>query len=211
MPTTAQQSQVQPAVQDPTIRQAARLAALLALPVALLVGLGVAWRIGAFGDSSPGEGPDRAGPAGGTSTSTPTGSPDQPGLPPPAPNLPALDPAAAGGCQGLTDRLPASLRELPGRSLAAGRAVAYGDPPIVLTCGAPAPVLPPEADVYLLSGVCWYAERQRWSTLDRAVTVEVTVPGRYTPPGQWVIDFSGPVAASFPAEPGAPAGCRPDA
>ena len=56
-------------------------------------------------------------------------------------------------------------------------------------------------DVYPLSGVCWYAvpgkDSTTWSTLDREVTITVTVPNSYSGQGQWVIEFSGPVVSSW--------------
>ena len=37
--------------------------------------------------------------------------------------------------------------------------------------------------------------------------VRVTVPGSYAAPGQWVIEFSGPVAAALPRTGTVPVGC----
>lgn len=177
----------------------ARLAALIALPFALLAGLlAYRWLDAGTRPAQPGR------------TSSASAEPTA-AVPMDATPLPSR---AATLCRALVARLPTALRSLPARPVSAGigQNAAYGDPPITLACAArPAPVVPGTATVYPLSGVCWYAEEQpdatSWTALGREVPVRVTVPRQYDQPGQWVIEFSAPVAATVPAAPGAPPGC----
>jgi hypothetical protein len=174
---------------------AARLATLIALPVALVVGIASFWLLGGFRTN-------------------------QPARPRPQSTAPVqmsarpLDPPQAAACRELLAHLPGALRDRPRRPVTAGpeQNAAYGDPPITLACGVPPITVPPTADVYALSGVCWYSQPgdggTAWTTVDRATPVRVTVPSAYGAPGQWVIEFSGPVAATLPRAATVPAGCQ---
>ncbi len=191
---------------DEVSRRAAVRATLIAVPVALLVGVLAFWALGGFRGGSPG--PDSSGgasPSGGMRSQPDT---------PVSVTAPALSREQGAACATLIARLPATLRDLARREVTAGTGqnAAYGEPPITLACAAPAPSVPPSGTVYRLSGVCWYAaesDRQTvWTTVDRTVPVAVTVPRNYPQPGQWVIEFSDPVNAALPATASAPAGCR---
>jgi len=117
-------------------------------------------------------------------------------------------------CRALLSRLPAALRERQRRPVTAGpeQNAAYGDPAITLACGGPRASVDPTGFVSLLSGVCWYAvegpDASTWTTVDREVPVTVTVPNRYAPPGQWVIEFSPAVGTAVPSGGTPPSGCR---
>ncbi|HET6211432.1 MAG TPA: DUF3515 family protein [Micromonosporaceae bacterium] len=168
-------------------RDARRIATLAAIPVALLVGLAVFAAQGGFAREDTG---------------------------PVTMAAPALGPRAAALCRALLAELPGSLRDRKRRPVTAGaeQNAAYGDPPITLGCAAgPAPSIAPETMVYGLSGVCWVAQLNSrgsvWTTVDREVPVTVTVPEAYSEPGQWVIEFSGPLVAAIPSI-SAPPGCR---
>jgi hypothetical protein len=68
--------------------------------------------------------------------------------------------------------------------------VAWGEPAVVLRCGvARPPSFISSADVQLINGVTWFAERRgqttAWTVVDRPVYVEVLVPAA---------DASAPVA-----------------
>jgi hypothetical protein len=185
-------------VVDQETRGAARLAAAVALPAALVAGLVAFWALGGFG-GGPGHPAASLGPR---ATSA---------VPMVAPSL-AVRPATV--CRALLAQLPSALRDRPRRPVTAGseQNAAYGDPAITLACGTgPGPSVDPTADVYPLSGVCWYAVPGRdttmWSTLDREVTITVTVPNSYSGQGQWVIEFSGPIVASVPSVTKVPSGC----
>jgi hypothetical protein len=174
---------------------AARVATLVALPVAVIVGVASFWWLGGFGGTRPAK-------------------PRPQSTAPVAMAAPPLDEQRATACRNLLPRLPGVIRDRPRRPVTAGidQNAAYGDPAITIACGVPAVTLPTGADVYVLSGVCWYSQPagpgSAWTTVDRATPVRVVVPGSYPAPGQWVIEFSGPVAAALPRRPDtAPSGC----
>jgi hypothetical protein len=173
---------------------AARLATLIALPVALVVGIASFWLLGGFRTNQPAR-------------------PHPQSTAPVQMSAPPLSPPQAAACRELLVRLPGALRDRPRRPVTAGpeQNAAYGDPPITLACGVPPISLPPTADVYALSGVCWYSQPGNggtvWTTVDRDTPVRVTVPAAYHSPGQWVIEFSAPIAATLPRAANVPAGC----
>jgi uncharacterized protein DUF3515 len=188
---------------DGTTRRAARLAALAALPFALLAGVLAYWRLGGFAAPQPAPAPPATSAPAAAAASGPVAVP-----------APALPPRQALVCRAVLARAPDGLGALARRPVTAGpqQNAAYGDPPVTLACGSAAPSVAPEATVYALSGVCWYAEPRPgttvWTTVDREVPVSVTVPASYPAPGQLVIAFSAAVAAAQPALAGAPSGCR---
>lgn len=180
---------------DQATRGAARLAAYIAVPIALVVGL-IAFHV-LSGHAAPATpGPQSTSPV--------------------AMAAPALADQPATVCRALIAKLPDQIQGKRRRPVTAGpeQNAAYGDPAITLGCGAgPQPAVPPTATVYPLSNVCWYAQTGRhastWTTLDRSVPVRVTVPNGYEQPGQLVIEFSDPVAAAEPAvTSGVPTGCQ---
>jgi hypothetical protein len=170
------------------VRSPGRVATLVAVPAALLTGVLMFWLLGGF-PAAPG-----------SSASTPAIQASGPVSVSP----PALDEPAATVCRALVAKLPASLRDRTRRPVSAGaeQAAAYGDPPIVLSCGGAQPQVPQDAQLLGLSGVCWFAEEQTngqaWSTVYRTVPVHVTVPKAYDQPGQWVADFSAPIVDAVP-------------
>jgi hypothetical protein len=108
----------------------------------------------------------------------------------PAP--PALTAAAQRSCQELVSALPESLGDLPARPVDSPSpyVVAWGEPAVTLRCGvARPPAFVATADVQVISGVTWFAERRgqttAWTVVDRPVYVEVLAP---------VAAASGPVA-----------------
>jgi hypothetical protein len=180
---------------DRATRGAARTATLVALPIAILVGIATFWWLGGLGaDGAP--------------------KPERPRSTAPV-TMPAaaLPDEAAATCRGLIAKLPGALRAEPRRPVTAGsdQNAAYGDPAITLACGAPAPSIPAGAEVFVLSGVCWLSTPTgggtAWTTVDRATPVRVTVPKSYDSPGQWVIEFSEPITAAVPTAASIPSGC----
>lgn len=111
---------------------------------------------------------------------------------------PPANPAADVPCTGLLGKLPINLPStdgaLQGRSAQSSwtYVAAWGDPPVVLRCGVPRPAgLTPGSSERLFSangqqGVYWLPVRHKketvWTTVDRAVYVEVTVPTSYRQP-----------------------------
>jgi hypothetical protein len=187
---------------DQVTRNAARWATFVTVPVVLLVGVLVFGALGGFGRTN--------GPA--ASPSAPRPTPSATG--PVTMAAPKLSSRQAVVCRALLSQLPDHLGNLAQRAVTAGseQNAAYGDPAITLACGGPTPSYAPTDTVYPLNGACWLAVKQpggtAWTTLDREVPVTVTVPGGYDPPGQRVIDFSGPVVSAVPAAAKIPYGCR---
>lgn len=126
------------------------------------------------GSTHPGTGPARA-------------------LPPIAVAAPPSDPAAVAGCTKLLTVLPVQLEALPARivhpSPDSAYVVAWGEPAVVLRCGVarPSALRPSSADIDIgVDGVYWLPVQQKdgtvWTTIDRAVYIEVTVPKAYPQP-----------------------------
>src|SRR4051794_2076576 len=166
----------------------ARLATLVALPIALVVGILVYLGL------------------------RPTDTPHQPTAASPAPGAPqntapvAVPASPLAGrptlvCRALLARLPERLGDLGRRPVTAGaeQNAAYGDPPVALTCGVPGPSAAPDAQFLRLSGVCWYAvpgaQDTVWSLQAREVPLRVSVPARYE--GQLLVGLSDAIVSSI--------------
>jgi Protein of unknown function (DUF3515) len=188
-------------VADEVTRGAARLAALIAVPVALVVGLLAFWGLGGFHSTKPR-------PA---TAAAPTPMLTAP-VPMPAPSLSTRD---ATMCLAFIAQLPGTLRGLPERPVTAGpeQNAAFGTPPIQVACGGRArPSVPPDAFLPILSGVCWYADQSGkdvtvWTTLDRQVPITVTMPDSYQGQGDWMQEFSAPIITAVPSLAELPAVC----
>jgi hypothetical protein len=105
---------------------------------------------------------------------------------------PARSAADQRACRELISALPTELGDRPARPVDSSSpyVVAWGEPAVVLRCGvARPPSFISTADVQLINGVTWFAERRgqttAWTVVDRPVYVEVLVPAA---------DASAPVA-----------------
>ncbi|MFG2036778.1 DUF3515 domain-containing protein [Dactylosporangium sp. NPDC048998] len=167
----------------------ARIATLAALPVALVVGLVAFWGLGGF--PSHAEKPQNlaAVPA----------------------EAPGLAPSPATVCRALVSKLPDTLGGLQRRPVTAGgeQNAAFGDPPIVLSCGVSKPAVPQDAQLLGLSGVCWFPEERPgetvWQSVDRDVALRVVVPKSVD--GSWLVNLSAPIVATVPATDPGPVHC----
>jgi hypothetical protein len=175
----------------------ARIATIVAVPVALVVGLLSLWRFGAFDSAAP----------------LPSASPDTQSTAPVTMSAAPLSGAAAAVCRTVVANLPDAIRDLRRRPVSAGTTqnAAYGDPAITFACGGPAASAAPTDDVFPFSGVCWVAratpEGTLWGTVDRVVPIAVTVPGAPDGSGQSVVPLSPAVATNDPRIPRPPTGC----
>lgn len=174
--------------------RAARVATLVAVPVALAVAVLLIWLTSARPeDDSP------ARPATGTTA-------------PVSVAARTLAPRDMTVCRALLAKLPETVRGERQRPVTTGaeQNAAYGEPPLLVRCGVQAVTLPATSTeaVYPLSRVCWVPDRtgRVWTTLDREVPVSVTVPETLSEPGQWVAAFSRYVATT-PAGGSPPSGC----
>jgi hypothetical protein len=177
-----------------TTRSAARAATLAALPVALLVGAIVFWALGGF-DGLRADDPPRS----------PEPVPSGPVM---MAAVPLTEPAVTV-CRTFIEALPTAVRDRPRRDVTAGPAqnAAYGQPPLTVACGLPIPSYAADTILAVVSGVCWYVEDERWTTVDRTVPVTVNVPRSYGPGGQWVVDLAMPIIRTLPVRATVPFGC----
>jgi hypothetical protein len=196
---------------DRTTRAAALWATVVAVPVAVLVGFLVFQQVN----------PDRAGDA------APAASASAPAPVPSTPvqmAAPELSPRAAQVCLAVTSQLPTQVRDLPARKVSAGpeQNAAYGEPPLTVACGVAQPQMckalgetgcvPLDTELLIMNGVCWYAAPTSggatFTTMDREVPVQVTVPAGYRQPAQWANEFSDTVVRTDKSRTeGVPSGC----
>ena len=199
---------------DPVARGAALWATAIAVPIALVVGLLVFWKM--TPDKEP-----AAAPAASASAPVP--------VPSTAVRMaaPRLDARTTQVCLAVTSQLPAQLRNLPARKVSDGpeQNAAYGEPPVTVACGVPQPAMcervdggkpgcvPLDATMLVMNGVCWWGDDQPatdiFTTMDREVAVRVSVPGSYNQTGQWANEFSEPVIKTVKSTTkGVPSGCK---
>ncbi|MEV4659594.1 DUF3515 family protein [Micromonospora sp. NPDC049301] len=189
-----------PAGRDRTIRGAALLATLIALPVTLLVA------VLAFARLSPAE-------PGAAPSPSPTAARVQ-STAPVEMAAPALAARPATVCRALLSQLPRTIRDLAQRPVTAGpeQNAAYGDPALTVACGGPEPTVPATDEVWTVNSVCWHSVEQGdatvLTTVDRETPVTVRIPRSYEQPLQWVAPVSSAVVASVPSGGAVPAGCR---
>lgn len=130
--------------------------------------------------------------------------------------VPTPEGEAARACRALERALPERVvREERGTlDQDTPYAAVWGDPPIVLRCGVSPPARltpgsaeydPTDADVAELNGVAWLMEEEpdgfRFTTAQRTVYVEVTVPDAYAPDRNPLIDLAEPIARHIPLDP----------
>jgi hypothetical protein len=198
---------------DKTARSAALTAAAIALPIALIAGVLIFWKL------TPNDGP--------AATPAPTSSAIQtvPSTPVriAAPKLSAHD---AQACLAFTSQLPTQVRNLPARKVSAGpeQNAAFGEPSITVQCGVTQPPMcetitpgqsgcvPLDADLLVMNGVCWYGDdgpaTKLFTTMDREVAVQVGVPASYDQPAQWANEFSDAVVKTVKSKStNIPTGC----
>lgn len=80
---------------------------------------------------------------------------------------------------------------------------AWGDPSIVLRCGVQRPAsYDPTAELVTINGVNWFPEQlahgYRFTTWGRAANVEVTVPDKYSPEVNPLVELASAVKQTNP-------------
>jgi hypothetical protein len=197
---------------DPTTRRAALWATVIAVPVAVVVGLVVFAQV-------------RPEPAADAKPAASAGAPVAVPATPVQMTAPKLSKRAAEVCLAVTSQLPPTVRNLPARKVTAGpeQNAAWGEPPLTLACGVTQPQMcetldagpgcvPLDTELLLMNGVCWYAAQQPagpvFTTMDREIPVQVTVPTGYEQPAQWANEFSDIVVMTDKSKTeGVPSGC----
>jgi hypothetical protein len=115
-------------------------------------------------------------------------------------------------CRSLLDSLPSKVADQSSRAVRPDGAwgAAWGDPPIVLSCGVPPPRGFGRASTCTtVDGVDWYLPESQlqpgngpsdltMTTVHRAVHVQVRMPGEYWPPATTLADLSPVVKAAVP-------------
>jgi hypothetical protein len=122
-------------------------------------------------------------------------------------------PEAEQVCANLVAALPEVLDDAVRRDLDPPRpgAAAWGQPPIILTCGGSEPTgLDPTQAVLDVSGVGWRSvdgEGGRFFYLDgRVAQVQLAIPDDYAPEGPVLVDVADAVLSSVPTLSEAPTG-----
>jgi hypothetical protein len=192
---------------DRTTRQAAIWAAAVAVPLTALVAV---LAVTQLRPDAPAPAPGRTAGAASPTAAAPRAQSTAP-VPMAAPRLPDR---SATVCRALLSKLPATVRDLAQRPVAAGpeQNAAYGDPALTVGCGLPAPAFPPEDDVWVVNSVCWHPVEKPdavvLTTVDREVPITATVPRRYGQPLQWIAPISSAAVAAVPSTKTAvPSGC----
>lgn len=174
---------------DPAHRRAALIATAVTVPFVVIAALAIAAISGSGTPSSP---PRSSAPLGPVS------------VPAPPPNQ-----AADSPCTLLLGKLPLSLptggATLPGRPAQSSwtYVAAWGDPVVTLRCGVPRPPqLTPgsSAELVVAHGVAFlpvqHGDTTVWTTVDRVVYVEVSVPRVY--PQQVIAVLADAILAAMP-------------
>ncbi|MEU4471179.1 DUF3515 family protein [Micromonospora sp. NPDC023888] len=189
-----------PAGRDRTIRGAALLATVIALPITLLVA------VLAFTKLTP-DAPAAAPSPSATTARVQSTTPVEMAAP-------ALAARPATVCRALLSQLPTSIRDLAQRPVTAGpeQNAAYGDPALTVACGGTEPTFPATDEVWTVNRVCWHLAEQGeetvLTTVDRETSIEVRVPRAYAQPLQWVPAISSTIVASVPSGGAIPSGCQ---
>ncbi|MFD0691219.1 DUF3515 domain-containing protein [Actinomadura fibrosa] len=120
--------------------------------------------------------------------------------------VPRPDAATARLCEGL--RLPEKVHGQGARDTSPDSPLtaAWGSPAIALRCGVPRPsALRPESQLVTINGIDWFGEPVArpvtWTAVARQAYVEVTVPVKYTPPGDVLIELGTAIRATIPPKP----------
>ncbi|MEV5575989.1 DUF3515 domain-containing protein [Spirillospora sp. NPDC052269] len=120
--------------------------------------------------------------------------------------VPKPDAATFKLCQGI--QLPAKLHGLKRRDTTpeSPLTAAWGDPAIALRCGVPLPsTYRMDEQLMEVNGLKWHGYPHdrpvTWTLLARQAYVEVTVPPKYAPPGDTLIEIGQAIAATIPTKP----------
>ena len=119
---------------------------------------------------------------------------------------PTPAPADRATCDAVLAALPDQVLESTRRPTEPGvLSRAWGDPPITLRCGVPAPPgLTASSECLEVNGVGWFAEAASggtlFTTIGRAVFVEVGVPQDYAPEVDVLVDLAAAVGEENPVE-----------
>ncbi|WP_422738741.1 DUF3515 family protein [Micromonospora sp. WMMD729] len=189
-----------PAGRDRTVRGAALLATVIALPVTLLVAVLAFTKLA---PDTPAAAPSPSASTARAQSSAPVEM-----------AAPALAERPATVCRALLSQLPPTIRDLTQRPVTAGpeQNAAYGDPALTVACGGTEPAIPATDEVWVVNRVCWHPVEETdvtvLTTVDRETPVTLRVPRTYPQPLQWAAPISSAIVASVPSGGAIPAGCQ---
>ncbi|TMQ97114.1 DUF3515 domain-containing protein [Actinomadura soli] len=120
--------------------------------------------------------------------------------------VPQPDTATERLCEGL--RLPEKVRGQGRRdtSPSSPLTAAWGSPSIALRCGVPRPAtLHPTSQLVTINGIDWFGQPVNrpvtFTAVARQAYVEVTVPPKYNPAGDVLIELGPLIKATIPKKP----------
>ena len=120
--------------------------------------------------------------------------------------VPSPDAATQRLCDGL--RLPEKVRgqERRDTSPESSLTAAWGSPAIALRCGVPRPAaLQPTSELVTINGIDWFGypagRPVTFTAVARQAYVEVTVPPKYNPAGDVLIELGPSIRATIPQKP----------
>ena len=117
--------------------------------------------------------------------------------------VPSPAPDVAAACAQLVKALPEKVLDAKRRKTepASPLTTAYGDPPIEVTCGVatPAGMAEAQSQCFEVNGVGWFAKEVGngtiFTTIGRAIYLEIAVPSKYAPEANALTDVSDAVKA----------------
>ena len=116
--------------------------------------------------------------------------------------VPTPNPTIASACREIVKAMPSTVDGQERRSVADSSQLtaAWGDPPITLRCGVDSPAnLKPESSIMAINGVDWFPEQltagYRFTTVNSAIFIEVTVPDKYNPEANALTDITNVLTA----------------
>lgn len=118
------------------------------------------------------------------------------------------EPGTSDVCTALYDDLPDVIGNAVQRQVSIDEplAAAWGHPPIILRCGVPLPSsYRPDSQLFEVDGVGWLADDAEggrfFTSVDRAVFVEIAVPDEYEPEAEVLADLAEPILDNVPERP----------
>lgn len=116
----------------------------------------------------------------------------------------ATEPGAKIACDDLVAAAPATLSGHEKRDVVEDRALAWGDPAIVMRCGVETPkALQPTSRCDMVGEIGWFSEESSgetsFTTIGRDININVTVPDAYAPAADVLIDVE-PLIAEYSTE-----------
>jgi Protein of unknown function (DUF3515) len=120
--------------------------------------------------------------------------------------VPDADAASQRLCAGL--RLPEKVHGQSRRDTdpKSPLTAAWGDPAIALRCGVPRPAaMKPTSELVTINGVDWFPQPANrpvtFTAVGRQAYVEVTVPPKYNPAGDVLIELGDAITSTLPKKP----------